>query len=264
MQQSNRHPIRSPRNGTVLLLAALLLPTMLPAADLQGSLSDNQIITSEALGYDLQFRVYEPSGQHDALPVLYVADGQWYIEPGELPFVLDELIEQGIIEPVLAVFVDNRDPHNLRNNRRNSQFFCADNYIEFYTSELVPHIEDNYSVAKDRTARTILGLSFGGLNSACFGLLAHDHFRGIAMQSPALHPIPDIHDLWRRMDKKDLHIFLSTGTRRDNESSTRKLHGILEDKGYEVDYVEVDAGHDWKNWKPLLDDVVKTFFGKDR
>ncbi|MEM1250018.1 MAG: alpha/beta hydrolase-fold protein [Acidobacteriota bacterium] len=245
-------------------LCFLLLSATAPTASaLEGSLSDNQIITSDALGYDLQYRVYTPPGEHRDMPVLYVTDGQWYIQPGMLHVVLDELIADGTIEPVVAVFVDNRDPHNLQDNRRNAQFFCNDSYMEFYRSELLPHIESSYPVRADRRARTILGLSFGGLNSACFGLLAHDTFHGIAMQSPAIHPIPDMHGLWRGLPKKDLKIFLSTGTQRDNEGSTRRLHEILENKGYDMEYIEVDAGHDWKNWKPLLDDVAVTFYAKD-
>ncbi len=247
-------------NRIPLLLFLLLLAAPAASRDLQGTLSDNQVITSKSLGYDLQYRVYSPPGEHSDLPVLYVTDGQWYIEPGGLHEELDRLIAKGAIEPVLAVFVDNRDPHDLGTNRRNAQFFCYDNYIAFYRDELVPHIEKTHPVKQDRSARTILGLSFGGLNSACFGLLAHDTFRGIAMQSPALHPIRDMHDLWRNMPKKDLQIFLSTGTIRDNEASTRAFERILSRKGYDMKYIEVEAGHDWRNWKPLLDDVAKAFY----
>ena len=91
------------------LLALVMLTA--PAAGLEGTLGPNQIFTSQALGYDLQYRVYSPPGEHSELPVLYVTDGQWYIEPGELHVVLDQMIAEGSIEPVLAVFVDNRDPH---------------------------------------------------------------------------------------------------------------------------------------------------------
>lgn len=247
----------------VLVAATLVHAATPPSPALEGTLSTDRIISSEALGYDLQYRVYTPPGDHRDLPVLYVTDGQWYLEPGELHVVLDELIAAGTIEPVLAVFVDNRDPHDLGNNRRNAQFFCNDSYIGFYRDELVPHIEASHPVKRGREARTILGLSFGGLNSACFGLLAHDTFRGVAMQSPALHPIPDLHDLWAGMPKQDLEIFLSTGKRRDNEASTRRLKRILEDKGYDLEYVEVDAGHSWENWKPLLDDVAIAFYGRE-
>ena len=104
---------------TLLIAGSALSGLRVPAAP--GSLSDNQIISSEALGYDLQYRVYLPAGYDELsdLPVLFVTDGQWYIDRGNVPGVMDELIERGAIEPAIAVFVDNRDPHDLNVNRRN-------------------------------------------------------------------------------------------------------------------------------------------------
>ena len=80
------------------------------------------------------------------------------------------------------------------------------------------------------------------------------------MQSPAMHPVDEIYDWWMARPVADLRIFLSTGARRDNEAMTRHFRSLLEKKGYEVGYVEVDAGHDWENWRPLLDDVLLYFF----
>ena len=227
-----------------------------------GTLGANETIRSEILGYKLQYRVYLPPG-HDpdvAVPTLYVTDGQWYIERGELPVLLDRLIGQAAIDPVAAVFVDNRDPDNLKDNRRNQQFFCNERYAAFFENELIPRIDRRYGTSTERIDRTILGLSFGGLNSACFALQAHESFGGVAMQSPAMHPVPDLHRRFERRERLPLRIFLSTGTRRDNEESARRLHRILKGKCYDLRYVEVDEGHDWRNWKPLLDDVLTFFY----
>ena len=56
-----------------------------------GKLSGDIRLFSEALGYDLQYRVYEPEGMHrnSELPTLYITDGQWYISRGELPALLN-------------------------------------------------------------------------------------------------------------------------------------------------------------------------------
>ena len=249
----------------VLLMGIGLVPAFAPLKTEtgQGTLSDNQTIQSRTLGYKLQYRVYLPDGYDDALnlPVLYVTDGQWYIDRGEVPQVLDQLIADGTINPVIAVFVDNRDPDNLSNNRRNRQFFCNTQYIRFFTDELAPAIDTHYKTRADRTGRVILGLSFGGLNSACFGLHAHAAFEGIAMQSPAMHPVPSLFSAYQDSTRLPLKIFLSSGTKNDNEARTRRLKRILESKGYEMSYVEVPYGHEWANWKPLIDDVLRYYFG---
>lgn len=229
-----------------------------------GTLTDNQIITSTVLGYDLQYRVYLPGG-HDSLksvPVIYVTDGQWYIESGEMPALLDRLIEADEIRPVIAVFIDNRDPHRLSTNRRNSQFMCNTDYVRFFSDELIPHIDGAYNTQANRTDRVILGLSFGGLNSVCFGIHGHDSFEGIAIQSPAMRPVPSIYSSYEDSTKFPIKVFLSSGTYGDNEESTRRLKRILEAKGYEMKYLEVPFEHNWENWKPLLDDVLLYYFSR--
>ncbi len=227
-----------------------------------GSLSANQRIESGALGYALQYRVYTPAGTENLknLPTLYVTDGQWYISRGKMVKLLDREIEKGTIKPVVAVFVDNRDPDNLRNNRRNSQFFCNANYARFFAEELVPAITQDYPVSFNRDDRVILGLSFGGLNSACFGLTAHPTFGGVAMQSPAMHPVPKLSELYESEERRPIRIFFSIGSKNDNTAAGRRFKAVLEKKGYDMLYREVPFGHNWQNWKPLLDDILVHFF----
>lgn len=233
------------------------------ASELQGVLSENQIISSKGLGYDLQYRVYTPPGYDDQadLPVLYLTDGQWYIESGRMHEEIDFLISQGKIKPIVAVFVDNRDPHNLRDNRRNKQFLGYDNYVQFYREELVPKIEEDYSVSKKQVDRGIMGLSFGGLNATYFGAKASDVFHLLGIQSPALHPVPDIYRYYEMRTKLPVKIFLSTGSKNDTEVHARRLKESLDLKKYEFKYIEVDEGHNWRNWQPLLDDALLYFFG---
>ena len=115
------------------LLVFLVLSSICGPVFADGKLSDNIRIFSDSLGYDLQYRVYEPEGmrRNSELPALYITDGQWYISRGELPALLDREIAAGNIEPVLVVFVDSRNPDNLQQNRRNQQFFCNPRYVDF-------------------------------------------------------------------------------------------------------------------------------------
>ena len=240
--------------------ATLLLTLAVSASGAKGSLSENLLIASEALGYELQYRVYRPDSEAKDLPVLYITDGQWYISQGKMPRLLDKLIGKGRIEPIIAVFVDNRNPHDLSENRRNRQFFCNPDYVRFFTEELVPAIDRDYPSHPHREDRVVLGLSFGALSSACFGLLAHQSFQGIAMQSPAMHPVPEIYEAYSKSPALDLRIFLSTGTIGDNLDQAVRLREVLKKKGYELRYVAVPQGHDWLNWGPLLDDVLEFYF----
>jgi enterochelin esterase-like enzyme len=243
----------------MILPVFLLLPL---AAVADSTLTPNIRLSSEALGYDLQYRVYLPDGyeSREDLPVLYLTDGQSYISRGRVPRVIDRLIEERRIQPLIAVFVDPRDPDNLKRNRRNQEFMCNEKYLSFFSDELIPSIEEAFPAATDRGSRTILGVSFGGLNAACFGLMGSDTFSGVGMHSPANHPVPNLVPAYEEMPAQPIKVFLSTGVPDDNTVANRKFRNVLRDKGYALKYMEVRKGHNWDNWKSLIDDVLLYFY----
>jgi len=236
-------------------------------ANAESVLSENIRIKSKVLGYDLNYRVYTPNqvNSNDKLPTIYITDGQTYIKKGRMVKALDRGIEKGEIKPVIAVFVDPRDPDNSNDNRRNQQFFCNGDYVNFFTTELLPSIDQTYPTSPLRKDRVILGVSFGGFNSGCFGLMAASFFRGIAMNSPAHSEfVQFLESQYRKYDKKDLKIYMSVGNHNDNRNAVVSFKSLLLEKGYDLTYEQNHHGHDWKNWKPLLPDVLKTFFKIDQ
>mgnify|MGYP001821229660 CR=1 FL=1 len=253
--------LRAKRQGWVLAILSCL--TLNIYAD-GGVLSGNQRITSAHLGYDLHYRVYTPVGTtaEDKLPSLYVTDGQSYLEEGNLKSVLDTAIGSGVISPVLVVFIDSRNPDNPQEDRRHSQFMCNTDYAKFFAGELVPEIGRGRPVSQSRDDRVILGVSFGGLNSACFGLMLSELFSGIAMQSPASGDhVEVVRKLYEEKEKLPLKMYISVGTVNDNLRDVSRFRRTLEDKGYDLTYTKVRrGGHDWENWGPLLDEVLITFF----
>ncbi|MBN1639444.1 MAG: hypothetical protein JW866_10780, partial [Ignavibacteriales bacterium] len=80
----------------------------------RGTLSNNILISSSSLNYNVNYRVYTPY-QYDSLynlPVIYVTDGHEYSNDllGSMIIVLDNLIADKKIQPIIAVFIDPRDP----------------------------------------------------------------------------------------------------------------------------------------------------------
>ena len=222
---------------------------------------DERIIKSEVLGYNLKYWVYVPDGADGPMQVLYVTDGNGYKKNG-LVEASKSLVKQGKIDPHIIVMVSAVDPDNPSRNRRNSQFLCNQDYVRFYKEELIPEIDGRYKTIRDQKGRGILGLSFGGLNAMYFAIQANDTFRNIGIQSPAPHPCPSIYDDFRNSPKLPINIFLSTGTVNDKATATRRFKKVLEDKGYEFTYLEVAEGHNWRNWRPMLGDILLSFYGK--
>lgn len=257
--------MRSRMRQTGILTASwLFLFAAIACAD-EGILSDNQRIFSKHLGYELQYRIYRPAGTSDdvQLPSLYVTDGAAYLAHGNFKAILDTAIESRVIEPVLVVFLDTRNPNKPEEDRRHSQFMCNTRFAKFFASELIPTISSEQPVSRLRENRVILGVSFGGLNSACFGLMLSELFSGIAMQSPASGDhLEVVRESYEERETLPLKMFLSVGSRNDNTAAVKRFKETLERKGYDLTYVKVRGEHNWKNWSPLLDDVLLAFFAK--
>jgi enterochelin esterase-like enzyme len=73
---------------------AVLLLIISGSAYAGGTLTPFIRISSVAMEYDIQYRVYVPEGVEagDQLPVMFVTDGHDYIRNGRTPRVLDRLI----------------------------------------------------------------------------------------------------------------------------------------------------------------------------
>ncbi len=231
----------------------------------RGTLGENVIITSkpENLGYNVQFRVYLPTG-YDHLthvPVMYVTDGQEYADDrmGAMLIVLDNLIFSGNISPVIVVFIDPRDPSNLQNNRRALQYTGNIKFSRFLAEELIPFIDSTYKTDTSAAHTAILGTSYGGWNSAFTGFHFSGQFGLIGIHSPAFDQ--DIINAYDQSLKLPLKIYMSTGVINDTQDMARQMKLVLESKGYLLQYTEVNQGHSWGNWRGLIDEPLLFFFG---
>ncbi len=217
---------------------------------------------SKALGYPVDFQVYTPFGYEELsdLPVMYVTDGHEYADDamGSMVIVMDNLITEGLIRPMMAVFID---PRVNGENRRHEQYVLNSRFVEFVARELVPAIDASFNTSPDRQDRGILGTSLGGLNSAWFACRAPEVFRCIAIQSPAFH-VGDgrIIDRFRESPRLDIDIFLTWGTFNDFGPATERFTAVLDDKGYDYRHLVVNEGHSWGNWRALLDDMLIAFW----
>jgi enterochelin esterase family protein len=251
---------------SVVRMPAYIFPqTVIAREDIvPGTLSDNLTILSENLGYNINYRVYTPAGYDDldGLPVIYVTDGQDYAheEMGSMVIVLDNLVADGAIEPLIAVFIDPRNP-DTGQNRRNAELGGNDRFAKFVTVELVSKIDRSYNTNVSPEARAILGMSWGGVTSAYIGLHYSDTIQRVAILSPYLVPRPWIVDDYKKIERLPLKVFMSQGTYDFDLKNTRALRDIFEAKGYPLKYIEVNDGHAWGNWRGLLDDMLIYLFG---
>lgn len=243
--------------------------TTIPREDIQhGSLSPVITKFSDALGYAVNYRVYRPVGYPDVtdMPSIYITDGQEYADSnlGSMVTVLDNLIADGKIKPVLAVFVDPRNPKNSNENRREAEYVENPDYAQFLAEELVPLIDALYKTNQSAATRAVLGTSLGGLNAAYTGITYPDVFGLVGIQSPAFWISTDghIYDLWDEAETLPQKIYLTNGNYAWDAAQTdiEPMTTIFAAKNIPFTYTQVNEGHSWGNWRALLDDILLNFF----
>ncbi len=231
----------------------------------RGRITSAQRFTSRALGYDVQYTVYLPP-HYDSTrtyPSLYVMDGQEYSDSrlGALPTVLDNLTADGLIgRGIITIFVDPRNPDNLGNNRRQSEYATTPAHLQYLVGELIPRIDSTYRTIQRADSRGVLGTSLGGLTSAYCAISRPDIFGITGIHSPAFWFRTGIFNQWRDSAMRPIRIIMTTGTMFDTQDDARTMRNIMQNKGYTLQYREVPQGHSWGNWRFLMSETIRGMF----
>ncbi len=112
-------------------------PVLLVRNDiLHGSVKEEILFNSKVLGYQITYSVYLPAqyATLGKLPSLYVTDGYEYMQPrlGNMITILDNLLADKKIKPVVVIFIDHREPINRSNNKRMDELAMNPKYPRFF------------------------------------------------------------------------------------------------------------------------------------
>ena len=152
---------------------------------------------SKSLGKGREAVVYLPpgyDGSAERYPVLYLLHGaggdeKTWIERGRANVILDNLIADGRLEPLVVVMpygYTSRLPAGER--RRGAEGYKQDmeEFAVDFIGDLIPLVESRYRVVADREHRAIAGLSMGGGQSFAIGLAHPELFSAVAGFSSAM------------------------------------------------------------------------------
>lgn len=252
-------------NSELRMPAWKLDPVMIPRENIaRGALEKDILFNSKTLGYQVTYSMYYPANynRQNIYPVLYVTDGYEYLHErmGNMKVILDNLIADGKIKPLLVIFIDHREPVNRSNNRRMMELAMNSRYLDFIADEFIPAIENQHNVSKKREDRGIMGSSMGGLTAAYFAFSRPEVFGLAGIQSPAFWFKPAIYTLCDNPENPPVKIYMSTGTIKDAEEGARKMKIILEKNTCTYQYTETNQGHSWGNFRDTIDDILLYFF----
>jgi enterochelin esterase-like enzyme len=206
-------------------------------------------------------KVYLPPRYPEAgrrYPVLYVQDGTDYIKYANIGAVVDNLISEKIIPPILLVMAPPVD--------RNHEYDRNADFAKAFAGELVPMIDKRYATNPAPHSRAMLGASLGGLISAYIAANYPDIFGSFAGQSSAfLHD--DTFDMVKSFQQHKTRIHLDIGTYEYNLHGSdllignRKVRDALAGQSYPLEYLEVHEGHSWGSWRARIPIALKFLFG---
>lgn len=224
-------------------------------ASLKGSL-DLHRFTSSMLGDTRRVWVYKPFGYDDKKEynLIVILDGDDYLNRLGGKNVIDNLIEEKKIEESVCVFVSSTED-------RYNELTCNDQFLSFICDEIMPWVKNNYSVTKDVTKTTAVGLSLGGLTVSYLGLKHHNLFGNILAQSGSFwFEDGSLINKFKEEPKLPLRFYLNVGLLEDRPFDNEPImadyinsfRDLLIDKGYEVHYETFPSGHDYLSWRETL------------
>jgi enterochelin esterase-like enzyme len=213
-----------------------------------------ETVESRSLGGKRRVWFYVPPGysaSQDALfPVLYVLDGANYVEKMDVPRVLDHLIANKTIAPLIAVFSEPAD--------RQEEYSRNPKWRAFIANELVPAVDKRFRTFPTPDHRVILGSSlaaYGAVDLAVampsvFGLCA-------ALAPPAQTATVVSNQANARAAVVSIKFFVLGGVYDSMIDGARRLRTTLDEYSAPVTYLEVSEGHNTNTFRAHLDDALK-------
>jgi enterochelin esterase-like enzyme len=233
---------------------------------------------SGVVGDDRDFYVYTPPGYDprgkQTYPVLYLLhgfsdDASGWTAVGRANVILDNLIAQGKARHMIVVMpLGYGAPEVLavgfgvfRDRAITERNFHK--FSEALLAEVIPRVEAEYLVIKDRNSRAIAGLSMGGSESLLTGLNALDKFGWIGAFSFG-GITEDFDKEFPAADSKtteQLHLlWIACGTDDRLIDINRKFRAWLASKNIKHADIETPGAHTWMVWRRNLTEFSGLLF----
>jgi enterochelin esterase family protein len=226
--------------------------------DFEGKI-DTIKYTDKIVNRERNIYVYLPPNYNEkrkeAYPTIYLFDASIYLNRVELPNILDNLINEKKIEPMIAV---------LFGTYRSTRDVILPLNFEFkneFINDVLPLVRSSYNTSLNPEKNIIGGMSYGGLAAAFIAFDNPNIFGKVLSQSGSFWrglELTDSEGEWIREDwlvnkfltekRKPLKIYLDWGLQENWVlGSNRRFVQVLSRKGYEYRFEEFNGWHDWSN-----------------
>src|SRR5579862_2506757 len=216
---------------------------------------------------------YDQAGKA-TYPVLYLLhgysdDASGWTAVGRANVILDNLIAQGKAKPMIIVMplgYGTMEMIRLAPNAWSHHDVRDENFSKFtdaLLTEVMPKVESQYRITKDRNSRAITGLSMGGSESLLTGLNHLDKFAWIGAFSSGGIPddfSKDFPNLDANANQQIRLLWISCGTEDHLITVNRNLREWLKSKGVNHTDIETPGMHTWMVWRRNLSEFAGLLF----
>jgi enterochelin esterase-like enzyme len=226
------------------------------------------------------YYVYTPPGYANEdkpthYPVLYLLhgysdDASGWTAVGHANVIFDNLISQGKVKPMIVVMPLGYGTMEMirlgwggawnRHDVRDENF---SKYTQALLTEVMPQVESEYRITKDRNSRAIAGLSMGGSESLLTGLNHLDHFAWIGAFSAGGMPdefAKDFPGLDAKANSRIRLLWIACGTEDRLIEPNRKFREWLKTQGVAHTDIETPGMHTWLVWRRNLAEFAPLLF----
>lgn len=194
------------------------------------------------------------------------------------PEVLDNLASQGVIPPMVAVFLQPgvimRDGTTVRYNRSNEFDAIDSRFADFLALEVLPRVDSilrsdgrGITITDNSADRMIFGLSSGGIAAFVAAWHRPDLFGKVFTGCGTFVPMRGGHNLQaivRKHEPKPLRIFMQDGSKDAWNplfgswyEANRVLATALQFAGYDCGFKWDDSGHSVRPSAEIFPDVIR-------
>lgn len=204
--------------------------------------------------------LYRPPTK-DPCRLLVVLDGQDYRRRAELVNIVDNLIAEERIRPVAMALTHHAG------QARGVEYGCSEAHLGFLAQHVLSLAQRELNLLDFQAnpgAHGILGASMGGLMALYTGLRAPRIFGHVLSQSGAFtlgeHDTV-VWDLVKQGPVRPIRIWMDAGQFEWLLPSNQRMHGLLAERGYEVEFREYHAGHNYPAWRNDVWRGLEALFG---
>jgi enterochelin esterase-like enzyme len=272
-------------------------PSLAEPAHGQRGVVAHHFYHSALIGDDRDYYVYTPPNydpnRKEAYPVFFVLhglgdDSSAWLNVGAANTILDNLIDQGKAKPMIMV---NTLGYGTPDGPRGAMGpTMIPTFAKALLEEVLPQVEKNYRVARDRNSRAIAGLSMGGAESLYTGLNNIDKFAyvgsfsGAFVMWPRANPQPATPPAAggrgpRTMEAADFEknfpnltaksaaqvklLWIACGTDDGLLGVNRQFASWLKSKDIQFTNLEIpNYAHVWPLWRQNLAEIAQLLFQK--